>query len=44
MVLFTRNFIILYNMGSNNKLYYLNPIQQPLFEEDDDGNLIEFRK
>ena len=31
-------------MESNNKLYYTNPIQQPLFEEDDDGKLIVFKE
>jgi hypothetical protein len=31
-------------MGSNNKLYYNNPIQKPLFEEDDDGKLIVFKE
>ena len=31
-------------MGSNNKLYYTNPIQQLLFEEDDDGKLIVFKE
>jgi hypothetical protein len=30
-------------MGSN-KLFYSNPIQQPLFEEDEEGKLIEFKK
>jgi hypothetical protein len=31
-------------MGTDNKLFYSNPIQQPLFEEDDDGKLIEYKK
>jgi hypothetical protein len=30
-------------MGSNNKIYYNNPIQQPLFEEDDDGKLVFYK-
>jgi hypothetical protein len=30
-------------MGSNNKLIYNNPIQRPLFEENDDGELIFFK-
>jgi hypothetical protein len=31
-------------MGSNNKLYYTNPIQQPLFVENDEGKLIVFKE
>jgi hypothetical protein len=34
------HYYFLYCMESNKKLYYNNPIQQPLFEEDDDGKLI----
>ena len=29
-------------MNSKNKIYYTNPRQIPLFEENDDGSLKEF--
>jgi hypothetical protein len=30
-------------MGTKNRIYYTNPIQIPLFEEDDEGNLEEYK-
>jgi hypothetical protein len=31
-------------MGENNKFRYLKPKQIPLFEEKDDGSLIEYNQ
>jgi hypothetical protein len=30
-------------METKNRIYYTNPIQIPLFEEDDEGNLEEYK-
>jgi hypothetical protein len=30
-------------MGNKNKIYYSTPMQIPLFEEDDEGNLEEYK-